>query len=67
MIRLAVGWVDELPPEQESEEWQRMRQSGCRPFKVGDKQTSTTRGAGRGGRSKRLDRKLDKLLGKVDE
>lgn len=67
MTKLAVGWVDELPQEQESDEWQRMRANGLRPFKVGNKSQSVSRGAGRGGRSKRLDSKLDKLLGKADE
>lgn len=67
MIRLAMGWVDELPREPESDEWQNMRARGLRPFKVGDKSRSMARGAGRGGRSKRLASKLDSLLGKVDE
>ena len=67
MIKLAVGWVDELPKEQDSEEWARMRARGGRPFKVDGKQDSCRRGSGRGGRSRRIDRKLDELLGKVDE
>jgi len=66
-MKLAVGWVDELPQQQESDEWQRMRSQGLRPFKVGPKQRSVSRGAGRGGRSQRLSRKLDELLGKADE
>lgn len=66
MIRLDAGWVDQLPRD-ESDEWRALRERGLRPFKVGDKSRSVARGAGRGGRSKRLDRKLDALLGKVDE
>jgi hypothetical protein len=66
-VKLAVGWVDELPSEPESEEWQRMRAKGLRPFKVGPKQLSISRGARRGGRSKQTAAKLDRLLGKADE
>lgn len=66
-MKLAAGWVDELPREPESDEWRAMRANGLRPFKVGNKTKSFNRGAGRGGRSKRLTSKLDKLLGKADE
>lgn len=66
MIRLDAGWVDQLPRD-ESDEWRALRERGLRPFKVGDKRASITRGAGRGGRSKRISAKLDRLLGKVDE
>jgi hypothetical protein len=61
------GWVDELPPEQEPERWQRLRSRGHSPIKTSPKPRSVARGAGRGGRSQRLDRKLEALLGKVDE
>jgi hypothetical protein len=66
-MKLSVGWVDELPPEQESEEWQRMRERGLRPFKEGPKQLSISRGARRGGRSKQTTARLNRLLGKADE
>jgi hypothetical protein len=66
MIRLDAGWVEQVPRE-ESDEWRALRARGLRPFKAGDKSRSMARGAGRGGRSKRLASKLDSLLGKADE
>jgi hypothetical protein len=65
------GWADALGQELagDSDQWQRTRARGGRPFRVcsDDVLAKAKRGAARGGPKRQIDRRLRQALGPVED